>query len=863
MQPVNKVTLETAIRALKEDEPDGFEMAAASRRLADRLGVIPMQGSAVDVIRGCDDVQRLLVSYRAGAATEKRALVIEAHLRDCSACRSIYQRGVATNVVDWFVPKREGANWWRPQTMAWGLAACFALLTISLFVYRAYWQVPPGVRAEVQFINGPAYIITNSGDERLVSSGDAINEGDLLRTGGDAHAFVRLSDGSKVEVSQRSEFGVIARGRNMTVALDNGAVIVQAAKRTSGHLFVRTPDCRVAVTGTVLSVSSGIKGSRVAVVEGTVHVSHAGIESVMHAGDQVATTDSLSPIPVEQQIEWSADRDKYLVLLAQFAALRNRLDQVPFPEPRYTSDLLQRVPLDTLFYVSIPNLGEFLSQADSIFHDQLQTSPALQQWWSHGSERSTAELDSLVEKIHGMSQYLGNEVVIIAENSPTKPEAAIIADVTRTGVADFLKTQFANVDSSHGLVVVEQNDLSSLAIDPGPDREEFALVREHEVVFANSLPTLRRINAQLNAGASGFDKGAFGQQIAAAYGRGAGIILAADLHEIMGANFIHYHDARAAQAVEDSSGLSDMRYLIAEHRETNGQPENHLNLQFAGVRRGVASWLAAPASIGSLDFVTPNAAFAVAFLSKDPKTIADDILNMATAASQTAAKDFNETEEKLGINLRDDLAANLGGDASLSLDGPILPTPSWKAVVEVHNSEQLEKTLEQLTQAIHNQPEAKKQHNVSIEWKDAGGQRYYTVRDLATGAELMDYTFADGYMIVGPNRAILMEALHTYTVGDSLARSASFKALLPKDENENYSAIAYQNLSPILSPLLSQVTGDAAAAVRELGADAKPTVVCAWGQENRIEMSSNSRLFGFDFLTLGSLLNGTRRTHKT
>jgi hypothetical protein len=161
----------------------------------------------------------------------------------------------------------------------------------------------------------------------------------------------------------------------MTIALDNGAVIVQAAKRTSGHLYVKTPDCRVAVTGTVFSVDSGIKGSRVAVLQGTVHVTHGGVDSLLHAGDQVSTSDNLSPAPLEQQVAWSHDREKYLPLLAQFSTLEHRLGQIPFPQPRYTSDLLARVPADTELYISIPNPGDFLSEANTIFQDQLQKSP--------------------------------------------------------------------------------------------------------------------------------------------------------------------------------------------------------------------------------------------------------------------------------------------------------------------------------------------------------------------------------------------------------------------------------------------------------------------------------------------------------
>jgi hypothetical protein len=110
-------------------------------------------------------------------------------------------------------------------------------------------------------------------------------------------------------------------------------------------------------------------------------------------------------------------------------------------------------------------------------------------------------------------------------------------------------------------------------------------------------------------------------------------------------------------------------------------------------------------------------------------------------------------------------------------------------------------------------------------------------------------------MIVAPSRALLMEALQTNASGNSLGRAAAFRALLPKDQNENYSAVAYQNLTPVLSPMLSQFTGQAADAIRQLAADARPTAICARGEENSIEASSDSHLFGFDFVTLGTLMN--------
>ena len=225
----------------------------------------------------------------------------------------------------------------------------------------------------MQSIDGSASLITDSGD-RLLAAGAELKEGDELRTSGGSHAVLRLADGSTVEMNERSAVSVGARGRNMTVDLDHGAVIVKAAHRTSGHLYVKTDDCSVAVTGTVFSVNSGIKGSRVAVLQGAVDVAHAGVQSTINAGDEFTTTQNLAPEPVSEQVAWSPNRDQYIELLAQFSTLQHRIEQIPMPQ-RYGSDLLDRMPGDTQLYVSIPNLGDFVSQAKTHLRGSAQAEP--------------------------------------------------------------------------------------------------------------------------------------------------------------------------------------------------------------------------------------------------------------------------------------------------------------------------------------------------------------------------------------------------------------------------------------------------------------------------------------------------------
>jgi hypothetical protein len=844
--------LDRAARALRADVPDAEAISASADRAAHLLGIELHLDAIEGAIHNCEGVRKLFAAYRAETLPPARRLLVEAHLHECGPCLRLFQEGREGATVNWSAPPFVTGTRHRP--MAWALTACAALLVGSLFVYNAYWQVPPGVRAQVQSIDGSAYVIDGDGDRRL-AAGAELREGQELRTAGGSRAVVRLTDGSFVEVNQRSTLGFGARGRDMTVSLNRGAVIVQAARRTSGHLYVRTPDCRVAVTGTVFSVDAGLKGSRVGVLQGSVHVVHDGIHSVLRPGDQIATSSNLAPEPLDQQFAWSPDREKYVGLMAELANVQHSISRIPFPEPRYSSDLLPRVPADTVLYVSIPNLGDFLNQANAIFQNQLNQSPELQQWWTHNQQRNPEALNDFVAKIHDVSTYLGDEVVLVGFGQGNHSGVAMIADVQRSGLKEELEQQFS--DANGKFVVLDPASLATATPMTGPGG--FALVRDREVVFGNNLATLKLVNAQLDAGASGFAQTTFGTQIAAAYNRGAGIVIAANLHQMLQDSMQNRAQLPEQARGLEANGLEGVQYLIAEHREINGMPANHLNLQFAGTRQRIASWLASPAPLGSLDFVSPNASLAVATLTKDPASIADDLMAIASQSRGTPVT-WSDIDTKLQISLRDDLIANLSGDFLFGIDGPVLPTPSWKLVIGVNNPAALENALERMTQAIRSQLNGPKAHPVSITAETAGSRQYYVVRDVATGAQVAQYTFSNGYMIVAPTRALLMDSLKTQQSGNSLAHSSSFRALLPRDENENYSAVAYQNLSPVLAPLLSQFGGESADAIRKLASDARPTVICAWGKDNRIEAASDSRLFGFDFLTLGAILDSRNKS---
>jgi hypothetical protein len=853
--------LDRAVSEIRGEELDAKTLSSSADRVWQRLQSgeeEALAGVALQPIRGCADIRAQLPAFHKHELAPARALIVEDHLRECVSCRSYaHGRAVDGGIVEkWQMAPASRGFQWSFARMSLAAAALILVAAVSWTGYTWYFAPLPGSRARIDSIEGQAYGVGWNGG-RALKSGDEIGEGEFIRTAANSHARVVLFDGSKVEMNQRAEFAVSANRRNTTIHLDQGIIIVQAAKRRTGHLYVSAPDCNVAVTGTVFSVNAGTKGSRVGVIEGEVHVKHEGAESILHSGEVLATTQSIGVVPVQDEIAWSDDRDHELALLREFSTLHKKFSEIQLPGPRYQSNILPLLPSDTVLYVGVPNLGDALQQANQIFQQQLGQSEVLRQWWNKSNKANQHPTpDELIQKIRTLSQYLGDEVVITMSAHPGVDEGGpvLLAEVRQSGLKDFLQNHIAdaaiNPQGTSDVRVLTPESLSSLA---GDTHGMIMLVRTNMLVIGGDAASILRMNAQLNAGTSLFASTDFGKKIGNVYGRGTEIVVAANLGQMIGA--AHSKNGLAASQAESksfqSSGFDNIQYLIATRGEAPGNGDNRITLEFNGERHGIASWLAAPNPVGSLDYVSANAGAAFSFVGKQPALMVDDFLS-TVGNDPDVNKGLAEANAELGFDIRNDLATALGGEMTVALDGPVLPTPSWKVIIEVNNSGAIQLAIEKLIQRGNLEEAKAGRPGVTIDQELVGGRSFYAIHVPGPGiTSEYDYTFADGYMLLAPSRAMLLNALQTHANGTSLARSASFRTLLPSDNQANFSAMFYQNLGPILKPLASQLSSQQLALLQQLAADSKPSVICAYGESDRIEIASSGKLFDLNPSILG------------
>jgi hypothetical protein len=188
-------------------------------------------------------------------------------------------------------------------------------------------------------------------------------------------------------------------------------------------------------------------------------------------------------------------------------------------------------------------------------------------------------------------------------------------------------------------------------------------------------------------------------------------------------------------------------------------------------------------------------------------------------------------------------------------------------VFQVNDPVHLQQTFEQVVNEINKQ--AAKEGKKGLEWdkSDSGGRTFYTLRSKDFGGVEVNYVFANGYMIAGPTRALVDQALRFHDSGTTLAHSTRFTAGLPPDGNVNFSALIYHNLAPLAKSVADKM-GNAKLPsgprnALTMAATMEPTLAYAYAYGDRIEFAANTEggPFGLSPATLLGMPNAFELHH--
>ncbi|MEP7039629.1 MAG: FecR domain-containing protein, partial [Acidobacteriota bacterium] len=604
-------------------------------------------GNNIEQINGCADFQSLIPAYLDKKLSTARTLLLEDHTNECVPCRQALKTQRTQNAAKTatYVPRQHSrrtasgqqrANtnrwnipngWSRTNVARWSAAAALVLCLgfVGLFVSERFDWSGTTLAATLENANGAVYVVSDQESHQL-AAGEQLQKGERVRTAKDSNAVLRLADGSTVEMRERSEFSVSENRRGVTVNLTHGDVIVEAAKQHNGRLYVQTPDSLVSVKGTIFAVESGTKGSRVSVVEGEVKVNHSGKDETLLPGDQTTTNSSLEKTSVRENVAWSRNAAKYANLVSELAKLRRDVNQkIALPGIRYSSKFVDLVPENTVFYAALPNLTESLAESQRIMQERISQNPALAEWWKGNKGDNIGINEQTIARVREFGSQLGDEIVVSAAmDAKNEPSGILVlGEVKDAGnFRAYLDGQLARLANESGdlpNVRIIDDPLTATITKTAPTTTEKPnttgaknartkselFVWIHNDIFAASpqIESLRGLATTLNASSkSNFAGSPFNQRINDVYRDGAGIVVAADLEKIIEqtVNKDSEPDAERRQAGFKQIGVMNLRHFVVEQKEVGGKTLSRAALTFSESNRGIASWLAAPGSMGAL-----------------------------------------------------------------------------------------------------------------------------------------------------------------------------------------------------------------------------------------------------------------------
>jgi hypothetical protein len=487
-------------------------------------------------------------------------------------------------------------------------------------------------------------------------------------------------------------------------------------------------------------------------------------------------------------------------------------------------------------------------------------------------------VDQVIGSIREFGDYLGDEIAVsVSMDEKGEPVAPLVlAELKNSaGFQQFVEQQIAKYagntpvnNQTRPAIRFVQDPLTATATatEPGKKAHELYVWIQNDLFAASpKLNQLQDLATIVQKGAtSSFTATAFHNRIAQVYREGAGLVVAANLERLIEKKKPELTKGAGGEQRESALkqlGILNLKYFVLDQTSAEGKTHTQATVSFNEAQRGIPSWLAAPGPMGSLEYISPDANVVAGFVVKDPVKLVDDLLGVIETVSPDLRKNLDKRQADHGLDIRRDIAAPLGGEFAFAIDGPILPTPSWKMVFEVNDSAHLQQTLERVVGEINN--EAAKFGKSGLLWDraDIAGRTYYTLKSADFGVEV-NYTYVNGYVVMGPSRAMVERSVRAQEQGYTLLRSTRFTAGLPSDGNANFSALFYHNLAPLVQPFAERIANSTGnlpqeqqQAIKAMAADMPPTLAYAYAQGDSITFAANTEGGPFG-LSPATLLGG-------
>jgi hypothetical protein len=799
-------SLERALQEMRQEDVDAGTLEAARARVWDE--VTNAAGA------GCAEFRPDFRAYLSGELGGSRRVLMEDHLSRCPACRvSMAKMKGERRVVA--MPQRSSSRWVRWGTLAAAAALVLAVVYLGRDAIDAI-MAPGGPRATVVSTDGGVYRLPGG----ALAAGASISGGELVRTGPGAHAVLRLADGSRVDVNERTELFVTAAWSGRAIHLQRGDVIVQAARQRRGHLRVLTRDSIASVKGTVFAVSAGMGGSVVSVVEGSVAVSQPGRAVLLSPGEQAASNPALAS-SIEEAVSWSPEAEHYLELLGSLVKIERQLAEHLPRELRTNSALLSYLPARAVVYGAVPNLGGTIGPALGLAGQQASENAAFGAWWN---SQTGLELRQMVDRLQSVSSLLGDEIVFCA---------------SVPGPGDLVPIVMARVQSGRRAELASA--LEKLFAATGESAPPYS-VSEDLMVVSESPLRLAWALGRLGQGASSPFAAAIGER----YRRGAGWLIAMDAPPL-----VETMSGDDAPPVE-LAGMIGMKYIFLEQRAPTGAEENELTFAFQGARTGMASWLADAGSGGAAEYLPADALLAGYVSTREPWQLIQEFTALMMKEEESFEGNLAVVDEKLGAGFMDNLAKAMGTEAAFALNGFSVNGPAWVMAALANDPAVIDSSLQKLADTFNAELAPEDQSKRILLGQETAGGRVWRTMKPASFPFGVTWTYDGGYMVAASERATAERAIATKNGGSQLVWSPEFLGQLPSSAGMHPAAFAWLNTKGAFG-IFSALAPNPA--LTELLAGRDPILVVFDGTAERIHAASRTRLSGLimDVMLLESL----------